>query len=176
MKRTLTISLFVLAFMALAIAQSAGGIKWTAPKKWTKQADRPMRAATYTVPRAAGDPEDGECAVYFFGPGQGGSTEANLDRWSKQFQTPGGQPVGNAKTGKQNIAGFHVTTVDISGTYMATSGPMMAATAAKPNYRMLAAVIEGKQANIFFKFTGPKKTVAAAETDFQTMLKSIKPE
>jgi len=23
-------------------------------------------------PKAAGDPEDGECAVFYFGPGQGG--------------------------------------------------------------------------------------------------------
>ena len=41
---------------------------------------------------------------------------------------------------------------------------------------MLAAVVEGKQANVFFKLTGPKKTVLAAEAEFQAMLKSIKPE
>ena len=168
-------TLVFMALSALLIAESAGGVQWTAPKRWSRQADRPMRAATYTVPKADGDPEAGECGVYFFGAGQGGSTQANLDRWSKQFQTPGGQPV-EGKTQKQTIGGFNVTTVDISGTYMASAGPMMAATTAKPNYRMLAAVVEGKQANIFFKLTGPKKTVAAAEVEFQAMLKSIRPE
>ena len=154
---------------------SAGGVKYTAPTHWSLEPDRPMRVATYKVPSAPGDPEPGECGVFFFGPGQGGSVQANLDRWTGQFQTPGGQPIGNPKTAKQTIAGFSVTTVDISGTYMQTSGPMMAAKQAKPNYRMIAAVIEGKQGPLFIKLTGPKKTVAAAEADFQSLLKSIKP-
>jgi len=41
-----------------------------------------MRAATYTIVPAAGDTASAECVVYFFGAGQGGSVEANLDRWS----------------------------------------------------------------------------------------------
>src|SRR5580658_2991462 len=155
---------------------SVDGLKYSAPAKWSLEPDRPMRVATYKVPAAAGDPEAGECGVFFFGAGQGGSVQANLDRWTGQFQTPGGQPIGSPKTAKQTIAGFSVTTVDISGTYMQTSGPMMAAKQAKPNYRMIAAVIEGKQGPLFIKLTGPKKTVAAAEADFQSLLKSIKPE
>ena len=155
---------------------SVDGIKYTAPAKWSLEPDRPMRVATYQVPMAAGDPEPGECGVFFFGAGQGGSVQANLDRWTGQFQTPGGQPVGSPKTAKQTVNGIAVTTVDISGTYMQSSGPMMAAKQAKPNYRMIAAVVEGKQGPLFIKLTGPKKTMAAAEADFQTMLKSLKPE
>ena len=160
---------------AFLVAQSAGGIKWTAPKRWSVEPARPMRAATYKVPAAAGDSEGAECIVSFFGAGQGGTTDANIARWTGQFQTPGGQPV-TGKTEKLTISGIKVTTLDISGTYLATSGPMMASGAPKPGSRMLAAVVEGKQASVFFKFAGPKKTVAAGETEFQTMLKSIKPE
>ena len=40
-----------------------------------------MRAATYMVDGA-------ECVVYFFGAGQGGSIEANVERWKGQFRQP----------------------------------------------------------------------------------------
>ena len=168
--------LFALCLFALYLGAQAGkggsGVNWTAPKRWTADADRPMRLATYKVPAAAGDSEAGECGVFFFGAGQGGDLQANLTRWTGQFQTPGGQPIASPKTQKQTIAGFAVTTVDISGTYMQSSGPMMAAKSSKAGYRMLAAVVEGKQANVFFKLTGPAKTVAAAEAEFQGLLKS----
>src|SRR5690349_6236034 len=88
-----------------AWADGAAGIQWTAPAGWKAQGSRPMRAATYSVPAAAGDSEDGECAVFFFGQGQGGAVDANLKRWIGQFE--GGDK--NAKTGKRTIHGFNVT-------------------------------------------------------------------
>ena len=51
-----------------------------------REAQRPMRLATYTVA------PDAECGVYFFGSGQGGSVEANLDRWIGQFLQADGKP------------------------------------------------------------------------------------
>ena len=36
--------------------------------------------------RATGDTEDGQLIVYYFG-GTGGSVEANLQRWTSQFQS-----------------------------------------------------------------------------------------
>ncbi len=71
-----------LAAMAVgpAQAESAGGLSWTAPPTWKSQGARPMRAATYVVPPSGGDKEPGECAVYFFGAGQGGSVQANVRR------------------------------------------------------------------------------------------------
>jgi len=153
-----------------ALADSAAGIQWTPPAGWKAQAARPMRAATYTVPAANGDKEDGECAVFFFGPGQGGGVEDNLKRWIGQFQ-----PVEKAaQTAKRTINGFTVTTIDLSGTYLASSGPMMAAKATKPGYRLLGAIVEAPEGNVFFKFTAPAKTVAAQDAAFQALLKSLK--
>jgi len=43
--------------------------------------------------------------VYFFGAGQGGSVEANLDRWKGQMLTPGGKPA-DAKIAKRTIHGL----------------------------------------------------------------------
>lgn len=183
MSRILLRSVFLLMISAALLAGqaakgtpgSAGGVKWTAPARWSAEAQRPMRAATYRVPAAAGDAEGGECAVFFFGPGQGGTVDANLERWTSQFQSADGKPV-TGKTQRQQVNGVNVTTMDISGTYTASSGPMMAAKTTKPGFRMLAAVLEAPQAPVFIRLTGPSKTVAAAETEFQALVKSVKKE
>jgi hypothetical protein len=44
----------------------------------------------------------------------------------------------------------------------------------KPGYRMLAAIVEGKDAPIFFKLTAPAKTAAQAEADFAKMIDSLR--
>ena len=71
--------------LALALnADSGAGLRWTPPANWKSEAQRPMRLATYTVPPAAGDHEGAECGVFYFGQGQGGSVDANMDRWIGQ--------------------------------------------------------------------------------------------
>ena len=135
-----------------------------------------MRAATYTVPKAAGDTENGECAVFYFGQGQGGDAQANIRRWIGQFQAPNGGPADSlAKTTTGKIGALAVTRIDLSGTYKPSGGPMMQSTGApKPNYRLLGAIVEGPQGSVFFKFTGPAKTVAANQAAFEGMLKGLK--
>ncbi len=134
-----------------------------------------MRAATYTLPAAPGDSEDGECAVYYFGEGQGGGVDANVKRWVGQFQAPGGGPADAlAKTSKKTINGIAVTIVDLTGTYMFRAAPMAPQATPKPGYRMLAAIAEGSQAPVFFKLTAPKKTADAAEAEFLRVLESLK--
>ena len=64
-----------------ATVAAAGGISWESPPRWKLGPRRAMRAATYKIPANPGDAEDAECAVFYFGPGQGGSIEANLQRW-----------------------------------------------------------------------------------------------
>ena len=44
----------------------------------------------------------------------------------------------------------------------------------KTGYRLLGAIVEGPSGEVFFKLTGPAKTVAAAQGEFQTLLKSLK--
>jgi hypothetical protein len=134
-----------------------------------------MRAATYVVPAVAGDKEDGECAVYYFGPGQGGSVEANVDRWAGQFEQPDGGPSRRVtQIRKQKINSLAVTTIDLSGTYTGSGGPMARAKVSKPGYRLLGAIVEGLQGPLFFKFTGPAKTVAAGQASFEAMLKTLR--
>lgn len=160
--------------LSLLHAETAGGLKWTAPATWKAQPERPMRAATYTVPKAAGDAEDGECAVFYFGAGQGGGVEANIQRWIGQFEAPGGGPADKlAKTSKSTLGGFPVTRIDLTGTYKSAGGPMMQSTGSKPGYRLLGAIVEGPQGAVFFKFTAPAKTAAAQQASFEKLLQSI---
>lgn len=133
-----------------------------------------MRAATYAVPAEAGDKEAGEMAVFYFGPGQGGAVQANIDRWIGQFEQPDGKPSRSvARTKKETIGGFAVTTIDLTGTYVASMGPMSGVKGNKPGYRLLGAIVESAEGPLFFKLTGPEKTVAAAQPKFQSLLRSI---
>ncbi len=160
--RFLTATLFAAALWA----DSTAGIQWTPPAGW-KSVDKPMRAATYMTPAAPGDSEGAECAVFFFGSGQGGSVEANIQRWAAQFEL-GTKPTPK----KQTINGFAVTTMDMSGTFLA--GGMMGPKTKKPGFKMLGAIVEAPEGTVFFKFTGPQKTVDATAAGFQAILKSLK--
>ena len=77
---------------AILCAETAAGLRWTAPPGWKSEPPRPMRAATYTVPRVSGDESDGEVVVNYFGEGQGGSVEANIERWKGQVVGSDGKP------------------------------------------------------------------------------------
>jgi hypothetical protein len=155
--------------LSLLSAETAGGLKWTPPASWKALPERPMRAATYSVPKAAGDSEDGECAVFYFGAGQGGSVQANIERWYGQFESTAKPPAP-----RQAKAGTHkVTYVEHSGTYK-SGGPMMASAAVrKTGFQLLGAIVEGPQGSVFFKLTGPARTVAAAKASFEKMIQGI---
>ena len=157
-----------------ATTGEAGGVAWTVPARWEAQPPRMMRMATYLIPKDAEDDEPGECAVFYFGRGQGGSVDLNLQRWREQFETDtGGQP--SLAERKSTINDLAVTTVSLAGTYLASMGPMFqSGTVKKPGYRMLGAIIEAPEGNVFVKLTGPEKTVLSAESEFQAFLNSLR--
>lgn len=144
------------------------GIKWSIPKRWTEQGQRPMRVATYAVPASEGDPEGGECAIFYFGNDQGGTVDQNIERWVGQFETSG-VPARTSRT----VSGMKVTIVQVAGAYLAPSGPQMQSTGKKENFRLLGAIVEGPQGSVFFKFTGPAKTISDAEGEFNAIVESL---
>ena len=164
--------LFLGLWSAVVCAQPAAGLRWTAPAGWKTEAARSMRAATYTMAPAAGDKAGGECAVYFFGPGQGGSVDANIERWQGQFKGADGRPA-KAQVAKRTVHGLTVTTIDTAGEYLGMGGPMSGAPTAAAGYRMLGAIVEGPGGNVFIKFTGPQKTIAANQQKFEQLLASF---
>ena len=153
----------------------AGGVSWTAPDGWTKGPERAMRAATYRIFAAAGDLEDAECTVFYFGVNQGGTVQANVVRWFSQFKQPDGQPSSKvAKVEEQIVNGLKVTIVSLPGTYLASRGPMAQRAAAKPGFHMLAAIVGAPQGPVFFKLTGPSKTVLGIREEFEELLQTLK--
>ena len=147
------------------------GLAWTVPGRWTTLPQRSMRVATYSIPAAGGDPEPAECAVFYFGPTQGGGVEDNIARWVDQFEN-----AGKPRREKKAVHGFALHRVEVTGDYLAPSGPMMQSSGTKPRYMLLGAIVEGPAGGVFFKLTGPEKTVRAAAGDFDAMLASIRKE
>ena len=167
--------LLAAVFVSGLAAESAGGLSWTAPSDWEQQ-QRPMRAANYVIPAVEGDSEPGELAVYYFGPGQGGSVDANINRWLGQFQSAAGQPLAmsDAERTNKTVNGVDVTLLDVSGTYLFKPFPMAPQATPKPGYRMLAVIAEGADAPVFFKLTAPAKTAAAAEAEFHDLIDNLR--
>jgi hypothetical protein len=112
--------------------------------------------------------------VYFFG-GQGGSVQANLDRWTAQIAQPGGRDSKDlAKTTKLTANGLPLTLIDITGTYVAEISPGSADHYNKPGFRLRAAVIDTPAGPHFVKLIGPAATVARWDASFMTWLKSAR--
>ena len=153
------------------VADSVAGLQWTAPREWTNLGTAPMRAATYKVPLAAGDHGAAECVVYFFGKGQGGPIDANIERWRGQFRTSSGKPA-VAAIRKRVVHGLPVTAIDVSGEYTGMSGPV-GEPSAVAGYRLLGAILENPGGNVFLKFTGPLRTVTANQAAFEKLLASF---
>jgi len=157
---------------AVLFAESVAGLKWTPPAGWKSSGTTSMRAATYPVAPVQGDRDAAECVVYFFGLGQGGSIQANIDRWKGQFSTSGGKPA-PARIIKTTVHGLPVTTIDVSGEYSGMAGPLATASVRVSGYRLLGAIVESPGGNVFIKFTGSAKTIAANQPKFQQLLNSF---
>jgi hypothetical protein len=147
---------------------AVAGIKWTRPERWGVDPPRQMRVATYTLPAAEGDAEGGECAVFYFGTGQGGDLNANIERWVNQFEDPG-----KPEQSTEEVGGMKVTLVKVTGTYLSPSGPMMQSSGKKENYRLMGAIVDGPEGMVFFKATGPAKTMEDNEKGFDSLVNSL---
>ena len=108
--------------IALA-AMMAAGLGFTVPQGWRQSpASSSMRVAEFALPRAAGDAEDAQLIVDYFG-GSGGSVDANIQRWIAQMQQPDGKRIADAKRTSRTVNGLAVTLVDVGGTYVAGPRP-----------------------------------------------------
>lgn len=129
-----------------------------------------MRKASFIVPRAAGDSEDGELTVFYFGPGQGGSIDANVDRWVKQF---GDVKPSDVRRADREANGLRQHTVELdSGTF--ASGMPGGTAKPKQAFGLVGGIVETPSGAYFFKMTGPAKTVKKAKPDFYKLLDSVK--
>jgi len=170
MTRKIVLLLLLLPLLAAHRGSAApAGIDVELPAGWQRQTPgTSMRLMQATIP-GKGGAEAGEFAVFYFGAGQGGSVEDNLQRWADQMG--GGSPK------RESFAshGLKVTLIDLAGTLQPV--PMgMGPKTPQPGSRLLAAVVEGPGGPWFFKATGPEKTLGPARADFVRMLKGVRPK
>ena len=145
------------------------GLKVKAPEGWLRQkpANR-MRKAQFKLPHAENDTFDGELTVI---PAFGGM-DANLQRWKQQFkEVP--EPLIN----KREVSGMEVSIVQLDGTYLYKARPMDPAETVqpRPDYRVLAAVVQAPGGQVFFKSFGPRATMEKWQEAFTDMVDSFAP-
>ena len=158
--------------LSLLVTFVAASLTFTAPAQWKAvTVSSPMRVAQWALPHVAGDAQDGELVIYYFG-GQGGSLEANVERWIGQMQQPDGRARA-AKRESRTINGLRVTLVDLSGTYVAEMSPGSGQRHNSPGFRMRAGYIETPNGPYFIKLVGPARTVAASEKLFDAFLSTV---
>ena len=154
---------------------ATGDLRYKAPDGWlTEKPSSAMRVAQYKLPKAEGDNEDASLVVYYFGSTQGGTPQANIDRWISQIQqTDGSSSKDKAKTEAMTVNGLKITTVDVVGTYTAEMAPGSGTKHNDANYRLRAAVIETPKGNYFLKLVGPAKTVGRWDQAYADYVKSF---
>src|SRR5215213_11281631 len=155
MRRPTLIILVALACVVtlndIAAAQKSE-LKFRVPAGWVEEErTSSMRVAQYKLPKAEGDTEDASIVLYYFGQGQGGSTAANVERWVGQMKQADGTTAKDSKQESFEVNGLKVTSVDVSGTYVAETAPGSGTFHNKPAYRLRAAVVETPNGAYFVK-------------------------
>ncbi len=159
--------LFLLATVIIIFAPSAKAeddslkvseFTFTFGEPWIRQqVTSSMRAGQLTYDHKDEALTDLELVIYFFGAGQGGGTQANIDRWIGQFE---GSP--ETKTEEKELGGKTVIFLTAKGTYKESmGGPFSGNTTSKPDTTMLAAILPSDQGDVFLKLTGPTASVEA---------------
>jgi hypothetical protein len=159
-------------------------VVWDTPGSWTTMnAPNPARSgarkASYNVPKAGNDKEDGEVLVTFNGTGDRGDPAKSFKEWFDQFD---GNLGATAKREEfVNGHGLKVETVEVAGTYKVALAPPVgpqkksAVQMVKNNFRLVGAVVKTPdRGNWFFKLTGPDETVQSARSALRALLESAK--
>lgn len=137
---------------------------FTRPADWEwVDVASPMRKAQLKVP-GSDKKQSAEVVFFYFGPQNGGGTQANVDRWISQF----GEDKSKPKVEDVTVGKHRVTYVEVEGTYM--SGMPGGPRTPQPKSMLEGAIIESTEGNVFVKMTGPAAVVKAAKEPFRKMV------
>jgi len=120
----------------------------------------PMRKAQLTV--KGNDAATADVVFFHFGPGQGGTVDANVQRWVAQFED------GTSSSKKETIGGKEITFVEATGTFL--SGMPGTPSVPLEGFALRGAILESPQGDVYVKMTGPSSLVEAAAADFRKMV------
>jgi hypothetical protein len=121
-RHLLAIPLLLVTGLAWAAGQAVSflGLTSEVPAEWVSgQPSSTMRLLQFDIPGGEGG-DGAQFVVYFFGPGQGGSLDANLERWASQFSGPDGKPVEPVVTPLKST--MPATLVELRGSYARNVG------------------------------------------------------
>jgi hypothetical protein len=167
------IPLLLTVSLAWAAGQTVSfqGLTSEVPAEWASgQPSSTMRLLQFDIQVADGR-SGAQFVVYYFGPGQGGSLDANLERWVSQFSGPDGRPVEPVVTPLKST--MPATLVELRGSY--ARGVGMGPTGdALPDRMLLAAVVETPQGNLYPQLHGPAELVAAQREAFIGFIEGIR--
>jgi hypothetical protein len=150
------------------------GMKSKVPADWLSEpVTGSMRVLQFAVPGGEGS-DAVQFVVYYFGPRQGGSVEANLARWKSQFSGPDGGQV-EPRVSTLEDAKLPATLIELEGTYArgVGRGPQGAAL---PGRMLLAAVVESSRGNLYPQLHGPATTGKDARAAFVAFIEAIEPQ
>lgn len=149
-----------------------GELLMTAQTGWVvEKPASAMRRAQFRLPSQAPGTADGEMIAFFF-PGQGGSVDANIERWAKEWTVPGGvDPLSAVKRATRTVNGLVVHEVDLAGEW---SGGMNTTGGKRTDYRLLAAIVETPGGPWFLKLVGPQPTLARWEAGWRNFVSELK--
>jgi hypothetical protein len=167
---------FTVCLLFILVARSADApvtfkvseFTFTRPASWEwVETTSTMRKAQLKFVDAATKSE-AEVVFFHFGPGNAGGTQANIERWFRQFEEPK-EKIG-AKSEEVTVGKYKLTYVHAEGTYK--SGMPGGPQTPMPNYALVGAIVEAGEGNVFVKMTAPKPLAKAAADDFKKMVES----
>ena len=154
------------------------GLKSATPAEWQPgEVTSQFRIHQFRIPHVAEDKTDAELIIFFFGPGGGGSADANVKRWKGTFVPPEDKKIDDvAKVETFKVGDVQVTYLDVQGTYKFKERPFDPASKEelRPDHRLLGVVFESPQGPYFFRLVGPAKTVSQNKKAFEDWLKAFK--
>jgi hypothetical protein len=176
----LVVSLSVTALLLMGSARAGdvelAGMKSKAPEGWKEeQPSSNFRLTQFKLPKAEGDKDDAELAVFYF-KGGSGSVEQNLKRQLAKFKPPEGKTEPVNKSEKTKVGKIDATLQDVKGTFLSKFPPFApnAKITEKPEYRQLYVIFTTNDGDYYMTLLGPAKTVAKHEKVFKEWLASFK--
>ena len=162
---------------AAGTALKLTGLTMTVPEGWVEEKVEPSPMepkAIYRIPKLDTAGEDGMVRITHF-PNMKGKDkdDKNIDRWLGQVSKPDGQPLtrSDAKITTTETGPVRLTVVDMSG-----SAKLTMKDTAKPNQRMIAAIVDHPQGPHFVVSAGPAASMEKWAAQIDAFLKSAKVE
>jgi hypothetical protein len=155
---------------------NAAGLTLMLPEGWVKEMPSSrMRAAQLSLSSLQSGVQNGEIAVFHFGPGGGGPILDNIVRWANQFpQEDGVDPMSRAKVEEFTVRELKVTTIDLKGRHKVSGMGPGAPEYDEPGWMLLGAIIEGQGGPWFMKGVGPEQVMEAHRDRFMSFVRSAR--